>query len=447
MVRMMGRPTIMGGCCTRWMLYLVYAVLGVCCTLCQLMIIAWRDTDEWLSFYSAIMVVLRTSRWDGGWRWEQYAGYERICEISGTTCRIEFGRPGLSVLTFRIGSSTCRIGNAPLTHAWNSLHFQFLMLVSPISCHLSRSHPQLYYHLSTWSYVIPRYLSRPWSWVNTEYSIQQVPHRPIINCLLLRASLSSLGGPSCTPPSTFLRSWVWPMKRFSALFHAFLPIYRLKIDHLQVFLHSRSTMALKCISKLTRSWPPSLHDDGLQVSLHTRSIIASKFAQSIASKLDWLRPPSASLCSLYVMHLVHEQTRFITASKCISQFTQSQSPSASPYSLDHGLQVHTINVLQSLSFTATKCISQFTRSRDVSALPNSLYHGLQVNLSVHTILAAKCISTLAWSLNRSTSQSFHHHSLPVHLKVLWLGISGCCSDYTWEPVSSQIGRMYIYRET
>jgi hypothetical protein len=31
-VRMKGRHTILGACCTRCMLYSVYAVLGVCCT-------------------------------------------------------------------------------------------------------------------------------------------------------------------------------------------------------------------------------------------------------------------------------------------------------------------------------------------------------------------------------------------------------------------------------
>ena len=31
-MRMKGRQTILGGCCTWWMLYLVDAVLGGCCT-------------------------------------------------------------------------------------------------------------------------------------------------------------------------------------------------------------------------------------------------------------------------------------------------------------------------------------------------------------------------------------------------------------------------------
>jgi len=35
-MRIKGRQTILGVCCTRCMLYSVYAVLGVCCTRCML---------------------------------------------------------------------------------------------------------------------------------------------------------------------------------------------------------------------------------------------------------------------------------------------------------------------------------------------------------------------------------------------------------------------------
>ena len=45
-VRMKGRQTISGECCTRCMLYLVYAVLGVCCTQSLLMIMASRERDD-----------------------------------------------------------------------------------------------------------------------------------------------------------------------------------------------------------------------------------------------------------------------------------------------------------------------------------------------------------------------------------------------------------------
>ena len=42
--------TVLGVCCSRCMQYSVYAVLGVCCTRCQLLIMAWRDREEWHNF-------------------------------------------------------------------------------------------------------------------------------------------------------------------------------------------------------------------------------------------------------------------------------------------------------------------------------------------------------------------------------------------------------------
>jgi len=75
-----------------------------------------------------------------------------------------------------------------------------------------------------------------------------------------------------------------------SLRRASLPNYRLQIDRLLVLLQSRSIMFSMCISKLTRSQPPSVslncHDYGLQV----RIITASK----CISKLTWSRLPKAS---------------------------------------------------------------------------------------------------------------------------------------------------------
>jgi len=85
-----------------------------------------------------------------------YGGYKRIREVRGTTCLIGFTRPGISVFTSRIGSSTCHIRNGQLTHTRNSLKSQFLMKISPISSPLSLclrspknnllSHPDLSLH-------------------------------------------------------------------------------------------------------------------------------------------------------------------------------------------------------------------------------------------------------------------------------------------------------------
>jgi len=140
-MRMKGRQSIFGGCCTRCMLYLVYAVLGLCCTRCQLMIMPWRDWEGWLNF------VFCDGGWDVdekerdvGWRWERCGGYERRWDIRGTTCLIGLGRPRIGVITRRIGTCTCRIGDGKLTRTQNSLKSQFLMMICPTSSTITWEH-------------------------------------------------------------------------------------------------------------------------------------------------------------------------------------------------------------------------------------------------------------------------------------------------------------------
>jgi hypothetical protein len=136
---------VLGVCCTWCMLYLVYAVLGVCCTQCQLMIMAWWDRQ------GSLNLVFRNDSWivnekerDVWWRWEWCGGYDRLWEIWGTSCLIGLRR-------LRIGVFTYRIGDVILTCTWNSHQSKFLMMISPISLHLSLSRPHLYHYLRTWS--------------------------------------------------------------------------------------------------------------------------------------------------------------------------------------------------------------------------------------------------------------------------------------------------------
>ena len=157
-MRMKRKPTILGGCCIWCMLYfgvcctLVYVVLDVCCTQSHLMIMTWRDREQWLDivFCDDGRVVNEKER-DAGWRWEHCGGLEPIWEIRGTTSLLGVGRTWIRVITCRIGTHTCCIGDGYLTHRRNSLKSQCLMIISLISSHLSLSHPQLYNHLKTWS--------------------------------------------------------------------------------------------------------------------------------------------------------------------------------------------------------------------------------------------------------------------------------------------------------
>ena len=115
---------------------------------------------------------------DAGWTREWCRGYKLIWEIGGMTCLLWLERHRIGAITHRIKTHTCRIRDGKLTCARNFLKSQFLMTISPISSHLSLSHPQPNHYLETQSKVIPLGLSVPWSRVNTEYSIHWVLHSP-----------------------------------------------------------------------------------------------------------------------------------------------------------------------------------------------------------------------------------------------------------------------------
>jgi len=75
--------------------------------------------------------------------------YERICQIRGMACLIELGRPRISVITRRIWTRSCHIGDGKLTRTRNSLKSPFHKMISPIPSHLSLSCPQFDHHLRT----------------------------------------------------------------------------------------------------------------------------------------------------------------------------------------------------------------------------------------------------------------------------------------------------------
>jgi hypothetical protein len=155
----------------------------------------------------------------------------------------------------------------------------------------------------------------PWLRVNTEYSIQRVQNTMstayTAYCIIPRSTASRsqpvshlladyVGTqfstvlqlqvnewiepplPSCLPPKLPPPGWPRPCT------------HPISLDYgLQVHLHTLSITAFKCISTVTRLWPPSgspiLLDHSLQVYLHIPLITASM----CISKLAWSRPPSA----------------------------------------------------------------------------------------------------------------------------------------------------------
>ena len=139
---------VLGVCCTRCLLYSVYAVLGVWCTRCMLYsVYAVLSVNSWSwhqeierddsTLCSAMMVEKEKWSMKMGMIWRIRADMRS----QGTTCLFGSRRPHIVVFTCLIGSSTCRIRNGKLTRTRNSLESQFLMMISPISSHLSLSLP------------------------------------------------------------------------------------------------------------------------------------------------------------------------------------------------------------------------------------------------------------------------------------------------------------------
>ena len=248
--------------------------------------------------------------------------------------------------------------------------------------HLSLSSPQPNYDRRTQSQVIPLYLSMPWSWVDTEYSIRRVQHPAKIICLPFILMMSSrplnVASASGVPPYTIDRHQPGLHESSMIKSPCHIPMVASQItdeqspstqravhqlppntrpNSLDYGPRTRNMTASKCISIVSLLWPPSSHDHGLQVHI---------------CKLAWSRPPSVSPNSLN--HGIPVRT--IMASKYIYTLTRSWPPSASPNSLNHSLQVY----LWTRLITASK----FAWSRCPSASPNSHDHGLRVYLSLPT---------------------------------------------------------------
>jgi len=259
----------------------------------------------------------------------------------------------------------------------------------------------------------------------------QALHHPKIDCLPLPASLSSLGGADCTQLSTFPRLPVnqWIESQLPSHLPPDLPppdrsppsTPPISIDHgLQVHLQTRSITASKCISEL--------HDHGLQMHLQTRSIAASKCISEFS---------------------------LITASKCISEFTRSRPPSASPNSLDHGLQVP-------LWVTWSRPRNASPNSLDlglqvhlcVTRSPNSLDHDLQVHLWVQLDLGLQVDLWVSRSRPPNASPNsldlgLQAHlwvqldlGLQVHLQTRTIAASKYLSQFTWSrPPSASLSSL------
>jgi len=164
--------------------------------------------------------------------------------------------------------------------------------------------------------------------------------------------------------------------------------------------------------------------------LTTCRLIASRWrASKFSYDPDWSWPPSASPNLPDHGLQVYLQSCFITASKWISQFTQSRPRSASPRVLNDSLQLH----LQTCSSTALKLMTEFTWSRSQTECPKTLDPSHQVRTSI----ALQVSSTLARLWPRSASLSSLTFGLQMHLQSCLLMASKFAQP--WPPNSLSYG--------
>jgi len=188
---------------------------------------------------------------------------------------------------------------------------------------ISLTCPQLYYHCTTQSYVIPPYLSMPWSWVITKYSIRREQHTPstaytkytiyqVQHTLSIAPAQDCLSSLHCHTykftSECRLSCWCASLQidRHQPALHECL---KCKVTSLHShccnltncwresphLLHHQSTASRSSSSKtscnLARSWAASVSsnsvDCGLSVHTYVRSILPSK----CISTLSWLWPP------------------------------------------------------------------------------------------------------------------------------------------------------------
>ena len=204
----------------------------------------------------------------------------------------------------------------------------------------------------------------PWLWVNTEYSRHRVQHTP------------------STAYTEYSIHWVQHTPSTASTHDCLSSLHSHNYE-----LTPECSFSFWCASFQDR--PPLagspwelkgkaslLHSHGCELtnwwieSQHPACLLSISFKYPFNLAQSW--PPSASPNSFDHGLQVHLQTRSITGSKQISEFTRSWPPSVSPNLTDHGLQVRTM--------MASKCISKLPRSGPPSASPNSLDHGLQVHL-------------------------------------------------------------------
>jgi len=250
----------------------------------------------------------------------------RYCNLTQFRVRVNVPSP-IQLVWVRIRRVITRIPGLPnsirqvippISHIAHTLHIR--LIFTPC---LTLSRAQINYHHRTHSYVIPLYLSMPWSWVDTMYNKLWVQHilstayteYSIYPRFIVFASFSWLEVnpwmdfqiPACLSTRSTGISQLAIRPQWESCITIFPP-FRVKwpmntvttpgmpsIHHPEEIVQSLLITAFKCISNLGRIRPPNAYpkylNHSIQFNLQTCSIIASKLSQS------WL--PNASPNSLF----------------------------------------------------------------------------------------------------------------------------------------------------
>jgi len=364
-----------------------------------------RDDQTWCS---QVMLELRTRNWergeDGGYHGEKLGP-------TRTLCATQFTIPNMTGTTSNLASyhtdSRCSAAKQA-NHTPDFLHPLVPSISFPSLFSISLSPPQPYHSYRTHSWVIPLYISLPWSYINTEFSIywfldplkiDGLPFILMITSWLMKVTLvaampsynincnqpgvlesstlecnssHSLSckqtnrGIECYHPAHYLNDRL----QIDRLQIDHLQIDCLQIDHLQIDHLLIDPLQIDCC-QIDRLQINCLQIDLLQIAHFLMDHIKIDPLQIDCLQIDCLQ--------IGLLQVLLQLDMFIF-SKCISQLTQSQPPSLH----DHGHQVH----LQTCSMMGSNGITKLTWSQCPNTSPNSLDHSLQENIWVLLILAS-----------------------------------------------------------
>ena len=370
------------------------AVLGVCCTLWWFMSMAWRDREGWLDFVflGDGRVEHKQERDQKRWGkllWETWA-QRSVCASELTIPNMAGRSPDLACNNSNTWSSQRNQASCTADFSYpleSSISFSSS---SPISLFLILNSTIIAEHKVISSLSVSSWYDHVLtpSTAYTQYSIPQVLHTP--STASTQVYLSSLHSHDykMTPECSF------SFRRTSL--HDPPP-------------SASSPWELKCEVTLSHSHGCRLTNWWIESHHPVRRPSTASTYLSIITRSP---PLSASPNSVDHGLEVDLQTFSITACK----FAWWWPPSASSNPLDYGLQVSTI--------MASKWhTSNLARSRPPCLSPNWLDYGLQVRMS----MASKCISKLARSPFRSASLSSLDHSLQVYVQIPLLTDLMCIS--------------------